>query len=96
MPKAYIAAPFSSKMANRKHGLYGEITDDKYKNFLETIESVVRDAGFSTFLPHRNASAWGSRPNINLDEHNKKPLMKLHLVTCLLPTLKEAEEFVLN
>jgi len=72
MPKAYIAAPFSSKMENKKHGMYGEIVDEEYKTFLKTIESIVKDSGFSTFLPHRDTSSWGTTPNINLDEHNKK------------------------
>ncbi len=72
MPKVYIAAPFTSKMSNKKHGFYGEITDEKYKNFLETIESVVKDEGFSTILPHRDLTLWGSMPNVKLHEVTKK------------------------
>ena len=41
MPKAYIAAPFTSKMTNKKHGLYGEVTDESYKDFLLTIECNI-------------------------------------------------------
>lgn len=72
MPKAYIAAPFSSRMANKKHGLYGELSDSEYKKFLEDIESVVRGEGFSTVLPHRDISSWGAAPNLDLGECNKK------------------------
>lgn len=71
MPKAYIATPFSSKMVNKKHGMCGEIVDNGYKNFLESIESIVKSTGFSTFLPHK-ASLWSSRSSINLDEFNKR------------------------
>lgn len=74
MPKAFIAAPFTSKMSNKKHGLYGEISDSDYKKFLEDIESVVKDEGFSTFLPHRDISCWGTDPNIDLGECTKKAL----------------------
>jgi hypothetical protein len=72
MPKAYIAAPFTSKMANRKYGSYGEINNDEYKKFLESIESAVREAGFSTILPHRDISSWGKDPNLDLKECTKK------------------------
>jgi len=72
MSKAFIAAPFTSKMSNKKHGLYGEISDTDYKKFLEDIESVVKDEGFSTFLPHRDISSWGTTPNVNLGECTKK------------------------
>jgi len=72
MQRVYIAAPFTSKMANKKHGFYGEIVDDKYKNFLETIESVVKNEGFSTILPHRDLTSWGAMPNVNIHEITKK------------------------
>lgn len=72
MIKAFIAAPFTSKMSNKKHGLYGEISDANYKKFLEDIESVVKDEGFSTFLPHRDISSWGTTPNVDLGECTKK------------------------
>ncbi len=72
MPKAYIAAPFTSKMSNKKHGFYGEITDENYKNFLKTIESVVKSEGFSTMLPHRDLTLWGTVPNVNINEVTKK------------------------
>ena len=72
MPKAYIAATFTSKMGNKKHGVYGEITDENYKNFLESIESVVKNEGFSTTLPHRDLSNWGSIPSLDFHELTKK------------------------
>jgi len=72
MPKAYIAAPFTSKMTNKKHGFYGEVTDENYKTFLETIDSVVKSEGFSTTLPHRDLSDWGAIPDINIQEITKQ------------------------
>jgi len=72
MPKAFISAPFTSKMVNKKHGLYGEISDSDYKKFLEDIESVVKNEGFSTVLPHRDISFWGAASNLDLGECDKK------------------------
>jgi nucleoside 2-deoxyribosyltransferase len=72
MPKAYIAAPFTSRMANKKHGIYGELSDSDYKKFLLDIESIVKSEGFSTVLPHRDISFWGKPPNLDLGECNKK------------------------
>jgi len=72
MPRVYIAAPFTSKMGNKKHGFYGEVTDEDYKNFLLTIDSIVKSEGFSTILPHRDLSDWGAMPNININEITKQ------------------------
>ena len=72
MPKAFISAPFTSKMSNKKYGLYGEIPDGDYKRFLEDIETIVKNGGFSTFLPHRDISFWGRVPNLDLGECDKK------------------------
>lgn len=68
MPRAYIAAPFSSKMTNKKHGEYGEVNDPDYRKFLEDIEAVVKAAGFETFLPHREIGFWGTIPNLTLED----------------------------
>ena len=72
MQKVYISAPFTSRMENTKYGPYGEITDEEYKKFLETIEAVVKEAGFSTVLPHRDISFWGKSPDLDLEECTKK------------------------
>lgn len=60
MPLAYIAAPYTEKSAivGKRH-VYGEIKDLSYRNFLDMIESAVKDAGFDTFLPHRDIHQWG-------------------------------------
>ena len=60
MSKVYIAAPFTDKstIKNKAH-VYGEINDISYKNFLEIIDSLVKECGFSTFLPHRDIHNWG-------------------------------------
>lgn len=60
MPKAYIAAPFTEKSVFRSPKVYGEIKDISYKNFLDIIESTIREFGFHTFLPHRDIHKWGS------------------------------------
>ncbi len=72
MPKAYIAAPFSSRMANKKHGSYGELSDANYRKFLLDIEDTVKEEGFTTVLPHRDISFWGEIPNLDLGECSKK------------------------
>lgn len=58
--KAYITAPFTEKsvIKNKEH-VYGEIKEQSFMNFLDAIESVVREFGFSTFLPHRDLHQWG-------------------------------------
>lgn len=68
MPKAYIAAPFTEKstIKNKSH-VYGEITDVSYMNFLEVIETTLKECGFQTFLPHRDIHKWGGvyiEPNL--------------------------------
>lgn len=57
--KAYITAPYTGKSVIKHGQVYGEIKDQAYKNFLETIEAIVRNLGFSTFLPHRDIHKWG-------------------------------------
>ncbi|MBI2084190.1 MAG: hypothetical protein HYT70_01055 [Candidatus Aenigmarchaeota archaeon] len=60
MPKAYITAPFTEKSVIKdKEHVYGEIKEQSFINFLNTIESVLREFGFSTFLPHRDIHQWG-------------------------------------
>lgn len=61
MPLAYICAPYTEKsdIKDKKH-VYGEIKDQSYKNFLDVIESVVKEAGFETFFPHRDIHQWGT------------------------------------
>jgi len=61
MSKAYIAAPFTEKSVDKlKTQAYGEIKDVSYRNFLEVIESTLKETGFNTFLPHRDIHKWGS------------------------------------
>src|SRR3989344_60337 len=72
MARAYIAAPFTCKMSDKRHGLYGEITDTDYKSFLEAIENIIKSLGISTFLPHRDIGKWGSIPNMSLDYTTKR------------------------
>jgi len=57
--KAYIAAPFGSRAKSIPSRVYGEITDDEYISFLETIEMVVKERGLETHLPHRDTNQWG-------------------------------------
>ncbi len=60
IPNAYITAPFTEKSVIKgKEHVYGEIKEQSFMNFLDTIESVVREFGFSTFLPHRDIHEWG-------------------------------------
>lgn len=62
MPKAYISAPFTSKsvFTGNRAKAYGEIKDESYKNFLEAIDSAVRECGVQTTLPHRDTYNWGT------------------------------------
>lgn len=57
--KAYITAPFTEKSVIKGDHVYGEIKEQSFMNFLDTIESVIREFGFSTFLPHRDIHKWG-------------------------------------
>jgi deoxyadenosine/deoxycytidine kinase len=59
MPKAYIAAPFTSKSIFKAPQVYGKIVDTAYRNFLETIEATVKSCGLETFLPHKDLHKWG-------------------------------------
>lgn len=59
MPKAYIAAPFTSKSNFKAPQVYGKIIDSAYRNFLESIEATVKSCGFETFLPHKDLHKWG-------------------------------------
>jgi nucleoside 2-deoxyribosyltransferase len=60
IPKAYIAAPYTEKsiIKNKSHS-YGKIEDISYRNFLDVIESALKEFGFNTFLPHRDIHKWG-------------------------------------
>ena len=86
MKKAYIAAPFTEKSVNtKKTHTYGKIEDISYRNFLDAIESVLKEFGFETFLPHRDIHKWGSvyiEPNLvtkqSLDALKQSDI----LVTC--------------
>ncbi len=57
--KAYITAPYTEKSVIKGKHVYGEIKEQSFKNFLDAIESVLRESGFSTFLPHRDIHKWG-------------------------------------
>jgi len=60
MPIAYITAPFTEKSFSKdKTHAYGEIKDMSFRNFLESIESVLKEFGFSTYLIHRDLHQWG-------------------------------------
>lgn len=60
MPKAYITAPFTEKsVITGKTHVYGEIKDISFKNFLESIDSIAKESGFSTCLVHRDVHQWG-------------------------------------
>ncbi|MBI2005390.1 MAG: hypothetical protein HYS80_01360 [Candidatus Aenigmarchaeota archaeon] len=74
--KAYIAAPYTSKSVTSGDPHYGEINDNSYINFLESIESVVRSFGFQTFLPHRDLHKWG-KSNLKLEEVGQTSMKEL-------------------
>jgi len=60
MPKAYIAAPYTDKsITKNKSQVYGEIKDSSYINFLDVLDSIAKESGFNTFLPHRDIHRWG-------------------------------------
>lgn len=60
MPKAYITGQYTEKSFTKdKTHVYGKITDTSFKNFLESIESVIKEFGFSTYLVHRDLHKWG-------------------------------------
>lgn len=40
---------------------HGKIRDATYKEYLVWIESIARQAGYQTFLPHRDVNKWGDR-----------------------------------
>ena len=60
MVKAYITAPYTSKSIGTTENSYGQITDLAYKNFLESIDSIIRSCGLETILPHRDTYEWGT------------------------------------
>lgn len=60
MSLAYITAPYTEKSVIKgKDHIYGKIKDQSFINFLNVIESVVEEAGFKTFIPHRDIHQWG-------------------------------------
>ena len=60
MRKVYIAAAFRkhSKRTDEDRA-YGEVLNPVYIEFLESIEDLFLDFGFSTCLPHRDEGMWG-------------------------------------
>lgn len=76
--KAYIAAPYTSKSSapNNSHSAHGQIIDTSYINFLDMIESVIREQGFETFLPHRDLHNWGTA-DVDEDEIGKRSIDEL-------------------
>jgi hypothetical protein len=59
MTKAYISAPYTSKSVTQSKKQIRVIKDESYKNFLEAIDSSVRECGLQTILPHRDIYQWG-------------------------------------
>ncbi len=57
--KAYIAAPYTQKSVDWGAGAYGKIKDIEYKEFLEMIDTVLKNSGYDTHLPHRDLNNWG-------------------------------------
>lgn len=84
--KAYIAAPFTEKSIIKGKGhVYGEIKETSFINFLNSIESVLRELGFSTFLPHRDIHQWGKvyiEPEIVMQQVFKEIKQCELFVTC--------------
>lgn len=60
IPKAYITGQYTDKSSikNKTH-VYGQIRETSFKIFLESIESVIKEFGFSTYLVHRDLHQWG-------------------------------------
>lgn len=62
--KVYIAAPYraasdvTKKMATPDR-MYGKIWDPNYILYMEQIEKVIQEYGFTTCLPHRDEGKWG-------------------------------------
>ncbi len=40
---------------------HGKIEDLEYRQYLEGIECIVHQSGYTTFLPHRDVNRWGDR-----------------------------------
>lgn len=60
IPKAYITGQYTEKSFTKdKTQTYGKINDLSFKNFLESIESVVKESGYSPYLVHRDLHKWG-------------------------------------
>ena len=55
----YIAAPFRRFSSEMKGRTYGEITNRDYIALLERVEKVLLEAGYDTYLPHRDKGKWG-------------------------------------
>ncbi len=63
-------------MPNNSSAVHGKITDTSYMNFLDMIESIVKERGLETFLPHRDLHNWGTA-NVNEQEIGKKSIEEL-------------------
>ncbi len=59
MKRVYLAAPFRKIAENEKGRMYGKIKDNSFIKFLERIEKILIDEGFSVCLPHRDEGDWG-------------------------------------
>ena len=57
--KAYIAAPYTQKSVDWGTGAYGVIKDTEYRKFLEMIDTIIKNTGYDTHLPHRDLNNWG-------------------------------------
>lgn len=57
--KVYISAPFRRLSTDVENRFYGIFDDPDYKQFLEKVDSKLRELGFETCLPHRDEGQWG-------------------------------------
>ena len=59
--KVYISAPFRFFATNEENRFYGVIDDEGYKQFLEKVDSKLKELGYETCLPHRDEGKWGEK-----------------------------------
>lgn len=60
MSKVYISAPFRMHSSEVEGREYGVLNSENYKQFLESIERLIKKLGFKVCLPHRDEGQWGN------------------------------------
>lgn len=60
MAQVYISAPFRMHSSTMEGREYGVLNSENYKQFLESVERLIKKLGLNVCLPHRDEGLWGN------------------------------------